>query len=404
MPFGLTDHRRSEDSYAKELEEILKRSVARALVSDVPVGTFISGGVDSTLASALAARLRPGIKSFTLSHPDAGEVDEVANARATAAMHNITLVEVPSTDGFKMAWDAELVRALEEPWLSLDAGFLLTPVAAQHGMKVMVGASGVDQCFMGFRYEQRIQYWDWCRRFAPVLGALPPWGGRLNSLRRWASLPTLAHVYAYRFSCLSGALLPEECEQMFDPSFLSRVEQRDTAQVLMDIYSFDENRYEDRIQGMTALDISTFLCNRLLRDVDQEAGYSGVEARSIALDQEFLEFTARLPVELKIRDGSRKYLMRRIAKPYIHPNCLIQGKHRHNTPMERWLAGPLKEFALEKLAALEKISIFHPQALGTARFQISNSDVAWPRCNRIWQMVSTQCWLEGSFAGGSGSE
>lgn len=393
LPFGMTDHTRSEASYVEEFDAVLKHAVQQALTADVPVATYLSGGVDSTCVTALASQLQPGISAFTLSHEGHEDLDELRNARATAAMHDVALVEIRSGQGYTMAANPECARYLEEPWMSLHAGFLIPPAAAERGARVMLGASGVDQCFLGFPYERKLDAWRTCLRLRGLLTYLPPCG-RLGSLRRWSRMQTLAEVYAYRLSWLSGTVLPEETGAIFTADFRAKVAEPNTGRLLESLYGFCEQRYEDAHQALCALDLQTFYSNRLLRDVDQENAYAGTEGRSVVLDLGFLEFLAKLPSEWKTRNGQRKYLMRKTAAPYIHPDCLAQGKQGLISPMCQWMSGPLKGFAHDKLQAAAQTGIFEPGSLRQLSTQLEAGQFDWKQAHKIWQHVSTQCWLE----------
>jgi asparagine synthase (glutamine-hydrolysing) len=397
IPSGPTDHRRSEQSYAEELESLLDRAVRRQLIADVPVGTFMSGGIDSTTVSALAARAHPGIKAFTLAYETATGMDETEQAKATAAMHRMTHVIKETSPDFDLALDEEHSRLLEEPFCMLDPTHVIAQLAKDNGVTVVLCGLGGDELFLGYSRESHVGGWAACRRLAPILSMLPPWGTPLGKAKLYASLPTVAHYYVRRFETFRRL----EKDALFDPAFLSQVDEPDTARVLIEQHDFDGRAFEDHLQALCYLEIVNYLGNHLLHRLDAFTMHFSLEARPPLLDHELVEFAGRVPSGLKIRCRQGKYLLRQVARKHIHPSCLSMAKKGFGLPMAQWIQGPLREFIDSKLSALSRSPIFRRDAMAGIRQRLAAHSY---ESRKTWQLVSTQMWLEAFFENGeSGS-
>jgi asparagine synthase (glutamine-hydrolysing) len=309
-------------------------------------------------------------------------------------MHKINLVEARSSGGFELARDRGHARAIEEPHVSFQTGFLLMPAVAKENVTVLLSGIGADQLFLGPRYERDLELWPWCRRLAPFLRVLPGWGQSLAKAKKWARLRTAAHIWALRHG--SATFTPQRRTEMLDPAFLARVQQPETAQVLIDQYDFVPGRFEDTYQALCYLDVFAFACNRLISSLEQETMHFSLEGRAVFFDHDLVEFMGRLPSEHKARQSVRKYLLRRVAKKYIHPDCLAQKKHGFSLPMQQWVLGPLREFADAKISRLADSGVFRRDAVDWARKRLHDgpdSDGQFPTFG-TWFLVSTQLWLE----------
>jgi len=398
IPVGPTDHGRPEQSYVEELEHHLEASVRRRLIADVPVGTFMSGGIDSTTVSALAAQAQPGIKAFTLAFEAGSRSDELAQAKATAAKHPMTHIVHETTLDYRLAWNRDMPLLYEEPFVMLSPHYVVARLAADNGVTVVLSGLGGDELLLGYRREKTLGRWRRYRRLAPLLALLPGWGGGMTRAKEFASLPTIAHYYVHRFSTFGRG----ERARLLRPDFLARVEQRDTAQVLIDQHGVAPEEFEDELQALCYLELVHCIGNHHLHRLDQFTMHFSLEGRVPLLDHELVEFAARVPSELKLCDGTPKYLLRRMAERHIDASSLHMKKIGFRLPMRDWIRGPLQDFVQAKLTALLGSGIFRPEAIEEARGLASGRKPQRKRHRKrrwlkVWQLVSTQLWLEAFF-------
>ena len=391
VPTGRTDHRRSDASYEEEFEALLEKSIVRRLVSDVEVGTFMSGGLDSTLISSLAARNSPGIKAFTLAHPPEGGMSEVEEARATAALWPMEHIVRETRQDHGVAADPAMARAYVEPFPSASPNFVISRLAADHDVTVVLNGSGADEILAGYTRFRTSRAWPWLRRLRAPL-ALAPARGRLAWAQDLSRLKTPAELFVHRF----GLYSTEQKRQLLQPSFLAQVEELDTARTLERLYLDPFDEFEDIVQASCQIELSHYVGNHFVNRMDPIMMSFSLEGRFPFLDHELVEFAMRLPSRLKTKGYEQKRIVRRVAKRYVAPSCFEhKTKKGFTVPLAQWMAGPLRPLVDEKLSALaEHAEIYRPEAIKAIR----ENSPEWSLTQRqIWYLVSMQLWRENFF-------
>jgi len=350
-----TDHRLSrvpETELLEELEELVDRSVRWRLVSDVPVGAFLSGGIDSSLVAAMMARhsSRP-IKTFTIGFDDQG-FDESAHAEAVAKhLGTEHTCEILRADDL-LSLMPDFLKHYDEPFFDYSA-FPVMAVSrlAARSVKVSLSGDGGDEAFGGYHYY-RI-----ARALAPFYAA-PGWmrhavasglkwlPGRARLLGHALDTPSSASAFAFSRSVIkdSGSILA--------PSLVA-----DTRS-LADIFAC---RSEGFPRGTGAaemamrLDAAYTLPDDYLQKVDVGSMAFSLEARDPLLDHSIFEWAARLPLRWKIRGRTNKYLLRQLAYRHVPREILDRPKMGFGVPMARWLREGLRTWGEELLADTEAI-------------------------------------------------
>ncbi len=335
---------RREEDLLDELEEIVLRSVRWRLLSDVPLGAFLSGGIDSSLVVAAMRRLSAGpVKTFTIGFQERA-FDESAHA-AAVARHLETehhseqlsvdhLLELVPT--FAVEYDEPLYDWSAFPTLALSR------MARKH-VTVSLSGDGGDELFGGYHYYAIAGSLAKLFRL-PLRGPLARGLSRLPSHR----LRLLAGALAQRSEAGAFAFVRSVAKD-FDP-VLSR-DLLPRTQSLADWFEQEARRYPAGLaaaeRGMR-LDTRFTLPDDYLVKVDVASMAFSLESREPLLDQDLVAWGMRLPLSWKLRGGRNKWLLRRLAARYVPDAILDRPKQGFVVPMDRWLRGPLRDWARER--------------------------------------------------------
>lgn len=317
-----------EDPVAAETElwETLVQSVERHLVSDVPVGLFLSGGIDSSLVAAACAEAGMKPTCFTLALDDPAR-DESPLAALLCRHFGLAHEIEPMDEADARPFDARLAAMFDEPFAVSSA---LTTAAisarASRRFKVMLSGEGGDELFGGY---------SWYRRWIETYG---PEGGRRPSNAFTRALARIAGRRAPPGDPLAGyadlvsAFRPEALRALFAPAFLAGHAQADPAAAYRAV-DRPELAGFDRVQ---ALDVELFLPAVCLTKMDRTSMASGLEVRVPFLDRKVAELAARIPAALRNPGYEAKGLLRRVARRRLPPALLEKKKQGFAAPVDRW--------------------------------------------------------------------
>ncbi|HEX6851634.1 MAG TPA: asparagine synthase (glutamine-hydrolyzing) [Candidatus Polarisedimenticolaceae bacterium] len=331
---------------ARRLRELLEDAVRLQKVADVPVGVFLSGGLDSTAVAALLSRETGAVETFSVGFPDPRH-DESGHAAAAAAAVGSRHHALRLDAGETAARLPELVRHLGEPLVdpALIPTWLLSKFARERVTVVLTG-EGADELFGGYRRYR------WQRRY----GA----GGRLpgaRALARW--LPRRAAQAVEALSepdpALSHLAWASTCGPAFARTLFGddRVDRwrRSTRERFAPYFDG-----VDRVEGSLRADLATWLPNNLLSKVDRASMAFSLEARVPFLDRRIVDLASRLPLDAKVTSKEGKIVLRRAVADLVPPSVLRRPKRGFDLPLAAWLRGPLAGPASERFAsgALER--------------------------------------------------
>ena len=403
LPPVRTDESRSEDELAESLLATLEESVRLRLISDVPVGALLSGGVDSSLVTALMARHHAGpVRTFTIAFQDEG-FDESGSARDVAARlgttHHEETVRLEAVSLLP-----RLVAAFDEPFGDATAlpQLVLSEMARRH-VTVALSGDGGDELFGGYpRYRRLARVLRWralpepLRRLtAGAAGLLGRAGqGPAERLRQGldggeaeAYLPGLSLL-------LPGQLLDEAADEL-----ASDWPERGWGEELTREWGTGGRTGLDAAMGF---DLSLYLVDDILAKVDRTSMACSLEVRVPLLDHRFVEQAAELPVGRKTGPGEDKRLLRRIARRVLPEEMLARPKHGFTVPLDRWFRADLRETARERFedrgSALRDL---FPAGLPLRLLERHASGRI--RCGEIlWALLILDLWSERFRAGGRG--
>jgi asparagine synthase (glutamine-hydrolysing) len=385
-----SDHSRTEEEVIAELRDLLDESVRLHLVSDVPLGAFLSGGVDSSSVVATMARLTPGrIKTFSIGFKEA-DYDELPYARQVArelGTEHHELVLEPDVVGIVQ----ELAWHLDEPFGDSSAipTYMVSKLASEH-VKVALSGDGGDELFAGYdryRVEARERIYE--RVLAPVrplvraAGRLSPQGMKGRNLLRHLSL-----AGAERYLDAATLFRRDEKAQLFHPDALARCSGYDPW-----------HDHAERLRGakghwlsaLQYLEVSSHLALDILTKVDRASMAHSLEARVPLLDHKLIEFAAAIPPGLKLRKDTTKYIFKRALEDRLPAHVLHRPKKGFAIPLGRWFRGPLGEFARELLlsARSQQRGVFNAAYIERL---LKQNDGGRDIGLHLWTLLSFELW------------
>ena len=332
----------AEQRWTEELSARLEAAVARRLVADVPVGCFLSGGIDSSLVAALAVRHagRDRLKTFSIGFEDAS-FDETRYARLVArhigADHQVQTLSVQRA--------LDILPQLSAHWDEpiADASMLPTYLLCQHARRqvtVALGGDGADELFAGYDPFRALRHAEAYARFVPrpvhrgiaALVARLPVSHRYMSLefRLKRTLRGLSHPPHLWLPVWMAPLAPSELDELFGAPL-----------DLEDVYSeaiqtWDECASTDPVDRTIAFYIRLYLQDDILVKVDRASMLNSLEVRAPFLDCELVDFVRRLPTDMKLRGGTTKYLLRKAAASLLPAQILERSKQGFAVPIGQW--------------------------------------------------------------------
>jgi asparagine synthase (glutamine-hydrolysing) len=396
---------------AAELERLIGRAIAGQMLADVPLGAFLSGGVDSSAVVALmqAQSSRP-IKTFTIGfHEEA--YNEAQHAKVVARHLGTEHTEAYVTPQEAMAVIPRLPTLYDEPFAdsSQIPTFLVSALARRH-VTVSLSGDGGDELFGGYnRYFWANRIWRrvaWMPQplraaLAGMLTTLPPsaWNGVFKGLARF--LPA-AWRYAnpgdklHKLAEIVAVRSPEEIylglvSHWKQPSKVVRGAQ-EPATVLTDQAQWPD--LPDFEQRMMYLDQMTYLPDDILTKVDRAAMGVSLETRVPLLDHRLVEFAWSLPLSMKIRNGQGKWLLRQVLYKHVPREMIERPKMGFGIPLDVWLRGPLKSWAEALLdeSRLAREGYFNPAPIREKWVEHQAGRRNWSYY--LWDVLMFQAWQE----------
>ena len=353
----------------------LREAVQRQMVSDVPVGAFLSGGLDSSSIVTFARELNPGIRCFTIQATN-WELDEVTDDLPYAvevARHLNVPLEIVPIDSAKMASDfAEMVVHLDEPLAdpaSLNVLYI-SLLARETGIKVLLSGAGGDDILTGYRRHRALlmeRWWSgWPHSARAALQGLSSTldsrfvlSRRLKKMFRSATLERDERLMDY-FRWMDR----DNLRRLYTPDFASSLGDEPADAPLRDLLnSLPEGL--SPMERMLALEQRFFLADHNLIYTDKMSMAAGVEVRVPFLDMDFVEYASGIPWPLKQRGKEGKWVLKKAMEPYLPKSVIYRRKSGFGAPLRRWIRFELREMIGDILSehSLRNRGIFDPVAV-----------------------------------------
>ncbi len=393
---------RTEAQYIDELKELLERAVtARLEAADVPVGLFVSGGLDSGVVAAIARKAKENLQCFSIGFEEAS-FDESRYAqqvaRSLGIKHHLKVFRAQEM----LHMVERLPEILDEPLAdpSILPLYLLSQFAAEH-MKVVLSGDGGDELFAGYQTYQ-------AHKLVTFYDALP--GFVKESVKAFAFRLPVSHKYlSLDFKIkqfLKGVGVSSEVRFFLWRGAFSNAERHALLRPEVRLELQNENAYEEiyryvRKSGLTKelerilyLSMKLYLQDNNLVTVDRASMANGLEVRSPLLDRDVVDFVCRLPMEYKLNGLKTKYILKKVAEELLPRNVVYRKKKGFGVPLAKWLTGELREFMLDYLSQerIERQGIFHYPCVS----QLIDEQLTMKKDNRelLWTLLVFQTWYE----------
>jgi asparagine synthase (glutamine-hydrolysing) len=400
----------SEADAIAQLEALLRDAIALRMVADVPLGSFISGGVDSsTVVALMQAQSRQAVKTFTIGFYEEA-YNEAHYAKAVAQHLGTDHTELYVTPAEALAVIPNLPTLYDEPFSdpSQVPTFLVSELARQQ-VTVCLSGDGGDELFGGYkRYFVGRRIWQ-------KLGWLPVqirqmMAGAITTRSPQAWDETFARLQPYLpaqlqyptigddLHKLAGVLAAANPDAMY--AQLASHWQEEALVIGATLPSSIRNppvaQLSDFTQRMMFLDLVTYLPDDILAKVDRASMGVSLEARVPLLDHRVVEFAWQLPLAMKIRGGQGKWLLRQVLYKYVPPALIERPKSGFGIPIDRWLREPLRDWAEALLdeQRLRREGFLNPVPIRKKWAEHLSGDRNWQYY--LWDVLMFQAWLEQS--------
>ena len=391
----------SEEEALDELDTQLRETIEYHLVSDVPVGCFLSGGLDSTLITALVSSITgEPFKTFSIRVPY-GRYDEGPAARLVAERYGTEHFE-REVKGNLLATLPTLVEHLDEPSDPLSATLYQLAEMTAHEVKVCLGGDGGDELFGGYdRYWAipQVRYFALLPRsirhsvIGSVLRLMPDgfWYKSLSNRLRWLDeVADERDGRRYSRSLSFFYFPPGRRSQLYTDDFSREVERFDAEQSIATW--FDDAPASAAIDRMMMADLMVRLPNHSIMVLDRMTMAHGLEARSPFLDHRLAEYVARLPSSLKVRGRGRRYLQTRLAKRYLPPEIIRRPKQGLSSPLP-YVMGPAFAALFEGyLHRSRLVDAGYLREDEMERLTGEHLSGAADHGNRLWLLLNAEVW------------
>jgi asparagine synthase (glutamine-hydrolysing) len=390
---------------ARRLRALLEEAVRLRMIADVPVGAFLSGGVDSSVVVALMARAAPGrVRTFCIGFEEEG-FSEIEDARLVAhhlgTQHEELVVRPQALEILP-----RLVWGLDEPFAdaSILPSFHLARLARRE-VKTVLSGDGGDETYAGYRtygaalrHERLEQVPALVRRALGAAARALPGEARLGRRLRRIPMSVLErHLEAM------AVFPPRELEAVLSPALRAVAAAHDPRRAAGGQHA-EAAREVGEVAALLHLDAATYLTDDVLHKVDAASMLNSLEVRVPLLDHEVLEFAARLPLGHKLRDGVTKWVLRESARDLLPARTLERGKQGFSVPLEHWFGDDFGRLARETLLdpRARRRGWLDGKAVG--RFLADERGGRHRRPQQLWTLVCLELWAQRFLDGGAVEE
>lgn len=387
----------SETDAAKEVRRLLEESVRLRLIADVPVGTFLSGGVDSSaIAAIMARRSSEPIKTFTMGFPSFGfdeRVQAASFAKHIGSEHH-EFEAKPETvaslvDTLSATYDAPFADASSLPT------WLLARETKTHVKAVMTGDGG-DELFAGYRRYRYFAQAEWLKRhglsWLAINGAWVAWMVKRDP--RWMrfaqTLEGIRRSYARGYADLfTGSYFQrDDLLSLLQPDFRKMTDASDSG-------AFVEAHFQESlgVAGALDFDLHSYLPDDLNVKMDRATMAHGLEARAPFLDQDLVAFVARLPLSFSLKPGRQKAILHDALKDLVPEEVFSRPKRGFQVPLGEWLRRDLRPMFVERCLA-DGSGLFRVCQRKTVERYLKENDRGMNQGNRLWMLLVLATWIK----------
>jgi asparagine synthase (glutamine-hydrolysing) len=392
----------SEGEWCQRILEGIEESVKLRMVSDVPIGAFLSGGVDSSTVVAFMARnsSRP-VKTFTIGFKE-DKYNESQEAKRIASMYNTDHTEL-FVEPESVEILPQLVYQYEEPYADSSAvvTYLVSKLARQ-SVTVVLNGDGGDENFAGYpRYVRLDRDVKWDRYKNDIL----PWALPLS---KSLTTPFNINLFEKAYKFLNKSKLPlasrfvtynyffsnEDKFSLYSEKFKSLIGSSDSYEYY--INQFEQSEAADPRDRALYSDLTAYLPECLLAKVDIASMKVSLEGRSPLVDHKFVEMVAQIPFDLKVKKGETKYILKKAAEKILPKENIYRPKMGFSIPLSDWFKGDLNKYARGKIlnSNLSKLGVFDNEEIKRMiSLHGKNNDFG----SKLWALLTLNLWFDTFF-------
>jgi len=398
----------SETEASAELERFLKRSIAGQMLADVPLGAFLSGGIDSSTVVALMQEQssRP-VKTYTIGFTE-DDYDEAAHARNVAAHLGTDHTEIRVTPDDALAIIPDLPSLYDEPFADVSQiPTFLVSALARRDVSVCLSGDGGDELFGGYnRHVDGPRIWRSAAWLPPGLRRLlagsmtqispSEWDLNFKRLKRFLPARLRHHAPGDKIHKLAGMILASSSKELYERSTIQWANINEVINKYENTLTYNDGKLGKMPieHEMMFWDANTYLPDDILTKVDRAAMANSLETRVPMLDQRVVEFAWTLPLGMKIRGNQGKRVLRNVLGHHIPRTLTERPKAGFSVPLDAWLRGPLKSWANELLDAqkIDSQGFLRSQPIAEKWAEHLSGKHNW--ATQIWGILMFQAWLE----------
>jgi asparagine synthase (glutamine-hydrolysing) len=401
----------SEAEAVKQLEVLLRQSIRGQMISDVPLGAFLSGGIDSSLiVSLMQTECSRPVKTFTIGFNEK-EFNEAVEAKKVAAHLGTEHTELYVSPEEARSVIPKLPELYDEPFSdsSQIPTFLVSKLAREH-VAVSLSGDGGDELFGGYpRYFETQRRWskiDWipqgARRFAAKTAvSISPgsWDKFYHALSFALPSKYKNKLLGEKVHKLARVLASKNALSIYDDYI---IHWQDSGALVMGSHklstildmSVDSLAFDDQRSFMMYLDLVTYLPDCILAKVDRAAMGVSLETRVPYLDYRVMEFAWELPLPMKFKNGKGKWILREILYKYVPKEMIERPKMGFGVPIGDWMRGPLKDWteSLVNESRLKNEGYLNPDLVSRMWNEHLSGTINWQF--NLWDVLMFEAWLE----------
>jgi len=392
--------RQSKQNGSREhLPEILRDAVLAHLVSDVPVGVFLSGGIDSSSLVAILSRAGVRANTFSLVFREA-EFDEGQYSRAVAARFNTEHHEILTSERDTLAALPDALRAMDQPTIDGINTYLVSAKARAAGVKVALTGLGADEMFAGYSNFRRVPKMErvsaWSGRLPKtarraVAKSMRAFAGRSDRNRKLAELAASEASSVHPYFVVRALFGPEERREFFASQDYRDVERQLATELEKPV---KESARLDAVNRVSYLESHCYMKNTLLRDSDFMSMAHGLELRVPFLHRELVETCFRISGSSKLQGSLPKNLLLRSLGVELPAEIVKRPKRGFTLPFERWLRGEMRPVVEGALADEPGDDLLNPYAVQSVWKRFLAGETTW---SRPWSLYVLRKWCEQHF-------
>jgi len=368
----------SKDMLKNKLTHLIKTSVEKRLVSDVPIGCFLSGGVDSSLISYFASQKIKNLKTFSIFFPDSIKHSEKIYANKVASWLNTQHTNIPCTANSVKLIIENIHKYIDEPINdpAVLPTFLLAS-QARKSVKAVLTGEGADEIFAGYRRYQKELLASKLRPFANSFPLIKQTRNIIASSKYQKIFTSLSQHYS--------------SQTIWKPSELKKLLNKHSRQLFISNYL---TKYEslNPLLAMQLTDFKGYLAEQLLMKVDKITMANNLESRAPYLNSDIINFALSLPNHYKIKNIHGKYLLKKVAENFFPKLFVWRFKHGFSVPLNKWFKNELKDTVLKSIEDLNSYNqIFNINYYSHIVNQHLNKKEN--HADKIWSIIVLSKWL-----------